>query len=304
MMAISIRKLRYLEAVGRFGHFGKAAAHCAVSQPALSMQMQELERDLGIPLIERRSKGVRLTDAGAEICRRAGSILAQVRDIADFAHSQSEILSSALRLGVIPTVAPYLLPALMRLLSEHYPKLDLKVRETTTQQLTEEMLDGTLDVILLALPVLHGEIETLPIRDDTFFLAMPKGREMKGRVIATSDLIRNDRLLLLEEGHCLRDQALAFCNLRPAEGVDTFGASSLSTIVQMVSHGMGLTFLPEISLEVETSRTAIHVMRFADPEPKRSLGLAWRVTSPRKADYRALATVMAEAFPPRMDHPQ
>jgi LysR family transcriptional regulator, hydrogen peroxide-inducible genes activator len=183
-------------------------------------------------------------------------------------------------------------------LSERHPKLDLRLRETNTQQLTEELLDGTLDVILLALPVIHADIETLHIRDDTFFLAMQKGRYTHGRAIATPDLIRNDRLLLLEEGHCLRDQALAFCNLRSAESVDTFGASSLSTIVQMVSNGMGLTFLPEISLDVETYRTALTVMRFANPEPKRSLGLAWRVTSPRKPDYLALASVIAEAFPP------
>jgi LysR family hydrogen peroxide-inducible transcriptional activator len=282
---ISIKQLRYLDAISRFGHFGKAAAHCAVTQPALSMQIQEMERDLGVQLVERRPKGASLTDAGREIARRGDRILKEVRDIADFARQAGKPFAAPIKLGVIPTVAPYVLPPLLPLLRVKYPQLDLHVRETHTQQLIAELVDGILDLLLLALPVGHPEVETIKLIEDRFLLALPPDREVHGRIRATADLVKNDRLLLLEEGHCLRDQALAFCRLRKVDSIDTFGASSLSTIVQMVANGMGLTFLPEISVALETMHSKIRVMRFTDPEPKRVLGLAWRTTSPRKGDF-------------------
>ena len=282
---ISIKQLRYLDAISRFGHFGKAAAHCAVTQPALSMQIQEMERDLGVQLVERRPKGASLTDAGREIARRGDRILKEVRDIADYARQAGKPFAAPIKLGVIPTVAPYVLPPLLPLLRAKYPQLDLHVRETHTQQLIAELIDGTLDLLLLALPVEHPEVETIKLIEDRFLLALPPDREVHGRIRATADLIKNDRLLLLEEGHCLRDQAQAFCQLRKVDSIDTFGASSLSTIVQMVANGMGLTFLPGISVGLETMHSKIRVMRFTDPEPKRVLGLAWRTTSPRKGDF-------------------
>jgi LysR family hydrogen peroxide-inducible transcriptional activator len=282
---ISIKQLRYLDAISRFGHFGKAAAHCAVTQPALSMQIQEMERDLGVQLVERRPKGASLTDAGREIARRGDRVLKEVRDIADFARQAGKPFAAPIKLGVIPTVAPYVLPPLLPLLRAKYPQLDLHVRETHTQQLIAELVDGTLDLLLLALPVGHPEVETIKLIEDRFLLALPPDREVHGRIRATADLVKNDRLLLLEEGHCLRDQAQAFCQLRKVDSIDTFGASSLSTIVQMVANGMGLTFLPEISVGLETMHGKIRVMRFTDPEPKRVLGLAWRTTSPRKHDF-------------------
>ena len=291
----SFKQLRYLDAVARHGHFGKAAAHCAVSQPALSMQIQELEQELGVQLVERRRQGAQLTEAGREVARRAQRILNEVRDIGDFARQCREPLSAPLRLGVIPTVAPYVLPALLPLVRADYPQLVLQVRETHTQQLLAELKDGTLDLLLLALPVEQPEVETLELIEDRFLLAMPPGRKLRGRVRATPELFEHDRLLLLEEGHCLRDQALAFCHLRQVEGVDTFGASSLSTIVQMVANGMGLTFLPEISIGLEAMGGRVSIGRFADPEPSRTLGLAWRVTSPRKADFIALGKLVVDA---------
>ncbi len=297
MTMISLKQLRYLDAVGRFGHFGKAAQHCTVTQPALSMQIQELERSLGIQLVERRAKGASLTEAGREIARRAARILSEVRDISDFARHCSEPLSGPIRLGVIPTVAPYVLPPLLPRLKQLYPQLELHLRETHTEQLTTELIDGSLDLLLLALPVDHPEIETIKLREDRFLLALPPDRELHGRVKATPDLIRNDRLLLLEEGHCLRDQALAFCRVRRVDTVDTFGASSLSTIVQLVANGMGLTFLPEISLNLETMHGRVKIMQFADPEPKRILGLAWRATRPRKRDFVELGRLIVDALP-------
>ena len=292
---LSLKQLRYLDAIARHGHFGKAAAHCAVSQPALSMQIQELEQELGVQLVERRRQGAQLTAAGREVARRAQRILNEVRDIGDFARQSGAPLTAPVRLGVIPTVAPYVLPALLPLVRADYPQLVLQVRETHTQQLLAELIDGTLDLLLLALPVEHPEIETLPLLEDRFLLAMPPGRKLRGRVRATPELFEHDRLLLLEEGHCLREQALAVCNLRQIEGVDTFGASSLSTIVQMVANGMGLTLLPEISIGLEARGGRVGIGRFADPEPARTLGLAWRATSPRKEDFVALGGLIANA---------
>ena len=291
---ISIKQLRYLEAISRFGHFGKAAAHCAVTQPALSMQIQELEKDLGIQLVERRPKGATLTEAGREIARRGGRILREVRDLTDFARASGKPLAAPIRLGVIPTVAPYVLPPLLPMLRQQYPQLNLHVRETHTHQLVAELIDGTLDLLLLALPVEHPEVETIKLFEDRFLLALPPDREVHGRIRATPDLVKNDRVLLLEEGHCLRDQALAFCRLRQVDSIDTFGASSLSTIVQMVANGMGLTFLPEISIGLESMHGKIRIMRFTEPEPSRVLGLAWRATSPRKRDFVELGKLIVE----------
>jgi LysR family hydrogen peroxide-inducible transcriptional activator len=223
-------------------------------------------------------------------------VLNEVRDIGDFARQSREPLSAPIRFGVIPTVAPYVLPSLLPLIRANYPQLVLHVRETHTQQLVTELLDGALDLLLLALPVEHAEIETLPLMEDRFLLALPPGRTLRGRIKATPELFQNDRLLLLEEGHCLRDQALAFCNLRQVGSLDTFGTSSLSTIVQMVANGMGLTFLPEVSIGLEAMGGRVRTQRFDDPEPSRLLGLAWRATSPRKPDFIDLGVQITKAI--------
>jgi LysR family hydrogen peroxide-inducible transcriptional activator len=293
----TLRQLRYLDALARFRHFGLAASHCAVTQPALSTQIQDLEKKLGVDLVERRYKDVQLTPAGREIAERAARILAEVRELGEFARQRAAPLSGMLRLGVIPSIAPYLLPPLLPLIRERYPQLELHIRETQTQTLIEELMSGTLDLLLLALPAEHGDVEALPLFEDRFVLALPPGREMKETVRATPDLVRNDRLLLLEEGHCLRDQALAFCELRQAGNIDTFGASSLSTLVQMVANGLGLTLLPEISVAVETRHGDIRLMRFVEPEPSRVVGLAWRSTSPRREDFLAFGALIAETVP-------
>lgn len=292
---ISIKQLRYFNAVAQTRHFGLAAEQCAVTQPALSMQVQELEKELGLQLLERGRRGVSLTPGGREIAERAARVLADVNDLLDSARQLSGSFSGALRFGAIPSIAPYLLPQLLPLIRATYPDLDLRLRETQTQTLLDELVDGQLDVVLLALPVEHAGIETAPLFTDRFLLALPASRKLSGSVRATPELLRNDRLLLLEEGHCLRDQALAFCHLRNVESIDMFGASSLSTIVQMVSNGLGLTLLPELSLDLEAKRADICLLRFAKPEPQRIIGLAWRETSPRKGDFAALGDLIAKA---------
>ncbi len=292
---VSLKQLRYFDAVARSGHFGLAAEHCFVTQPALSMQVKELEKELGIQLLERGRAGVTLTAGGREVAQRAARVLADVRDLVDSARNQGSALGGPLHFGVIPSVAPYVLPPLLPLLRAQHPDLDLHIRETQTQQLVRELLDGQLDLLLLALPAEHPGVETMPLFEDRFLLAMPTSRSLPGYVRATPELLRQDRLLLLEEGHCLRDQALALCDLRQVDNLDTFGASSLSTIVQMVANGLGMTLLPELSLELECRRGDIRLMRFADPEPHRVVGLAWRASSPRKAGFDALGKLIAAA---------
>jgi LysR family hydrogen peroxide-inducible transcriptional activator len=297
---ISLKQLRYFDAVVRTGHFGKAAEQCAVTQPALSMQIQEMERELGVPLLERGRNGVIPTEIGREVAGRAVRVLSEVRDIVDLARRQGDTLAGSLHLGVIPSIAPYVLPALLPLIRDKYPDLDLSLRETQTQHLVDELLDGGLDLLLLALPVEHAEVETARLFTDRFLLAIPKSRRITSRVRATPELLKQDRLLLLEEGHCLRDQALAFCSLRRVDNIDTFGASNLSTIVQMVANGLGLTLLPQLAVDLEKRRGDIRLMRFADPEPRRIIGLAWRKTSPRKRHFVELGKLITRATQAQM----
>jgi LysR family hydrogen peroxide-inducible transcriptional activator len=292
---VSLKQLKYFDAVARSGHFGKAAAHCAISQPALSMQVQELERSLGVQLLERGRNGVILTEGGREIAQRAARVLADVRDIVDAARRQGDVLSGPLALGVIPSLAPYILPRLLPKIRDGFPDLDLHIRETQTQSLVGELVDGELDLLLLALPVEHPDVETVRLFDDRFLLAMATAHRMSDDVRATPDLLEGDKLLLLEEGHCMRDQALAFCNLQRVENINTFGASSLSTLVQMVANGLGMTLLPEIAVPLETRHGDIHLMRFADPEPQRVIGLAWRKSSPRKRHFVELGQMITDA---------
>lgn len=295
MHHVTLKQLRYFHALAREQHFGRAAEACAVTQPALSMQIQELEASLGLDLVERTRSGVKLTAKGEQIAARAQRILNDVRDLVDFAKQSAGLLTGVLRLGLIPSIAPYLLLPLLPLLKQQYPGLELHVRETQTETLVNELVEGKLDVLLLALPVKHPDVDTVALFEDRFLLALPPGQDLLGRVRATPDLVEQERLLLLEEGHCLRDQALTYCNLKHVDSINTFGASSLSTLVEMVSGGLGITLLPELCLPVEARGRHVKLMRFVDPEPTRSIGLAWRHSSARAADYKALGKLVAQA---------
>jgi LysR family transcriptional regulator, hydrogen peroxide-inducible genes activator len=213
MVKITLRQLHYFDVLVRVGHFGRAAEACAVSQSALSVQIQDLERQLGVVLIERNRKGVALTQTGEEIARRAVDILTNVRDLVDHARQPKQPLDGALRFGVIPTVAPYLLPPLLPLLRDRYPDLKLQVRETQTAVLLAEIADGKLDVGLVALPVSEPDLQSQTLFVETFLLAVPPSYKSRRRSIVPSELLKQERLLLLEEGHCFRDQALDYCNL-------------------------------------------------------------------------------------------
>jgi LysR family transcriptional regulator, hydrogen peroxide-inducible genes activator len=289
---VTLRQLRYLEALAETLHFGQAAEACAVTQPALSMQIKELEGELQVSLIERRRSGIELTEQGEEIVRRGRSILASVRDLLDYAKHRESVLTGSLKLGAIPSIAPYLLPAALPELQRRFPDLTLHLRESITETLIRELVNGYLDLILVALPIEDPEVETLHLFDDKFVLA---ARASKGKRAKATDMLVHERLLLLEEGHCLRDQALSFCRLVTPEARASFGASSLATIVQMVAHGYGITLLPEMAVASEVhQRSGIRLLHFPAPEPKREIGLAWRKTSPRKPDFHAFAALLKD----------
>ena len=291
---ITLKQLRYLSALSDHGHFGKAARACAVSQPALSMQIQDLEAELGVPLVERRPQGVALTEVGAEVVRRAGQVLAATRDLTDFARHRGRLLTGRLQLGVIPSIAPYVLPEVLPVLQRRYPDLQIELRETQTKALLEELIAGTLDVVMLALPVDESEIATMPLFDDPFVLAVPASDNRSETKRVSARDIDMKRLILLEEGHCLRDQALTLCS--NARRDVSLGATSLATVMQMVANGYGITLLPRVAVDVELRDERVKLLRFSDPAPGRTVGLAWRRTSPRKVDFVALGQLITETL--------
>jgi LysR family hydrogen peroxide-inducible transcriptional activator len=303
---ITLKQLRYLSALARLRHFGRAAQDCAVTQPALSMQIRELEREIGVDLVERRPGEVAFTEAGREVVERADLILAAARDLVDVARHRGRPLSGALRFGVIPTIAPYVLPRVLPALQQRYPDLTLDMRETQTHVLLDELSRGQLDVVMLALPVDNPDLQAKPLFEDRLLLALPASRAPRGDTPISPRDVDPSELILLEEGHCLRDQALAFCAVsRRDAGMSMssasatparLGATSLATVTQMVANGYGVTLLPEIAVDVELRDARVRVVRFSDPAPARLIGLVWRSTSPRVADFLALGEIIVEAL--------
>jgi LysR family hydrogen peroxide-inducible transcriptional activator len=291
---MTLRQLRYFVSLARHRHFGRAASACGVTQPALSMQIRGLEREINADLVERRTDEIALTATGIEVAQRAESILAATRDLVDFARHR-ELLGGPLKLGVIPTLAPYLLPRLLPHLQSAYRSLELELRETQTMLLVEELIAGELDCALLALPIEYADIETIALFKDRFLLAVPAGEPMPRRPLKPEDVDRR-RLILLEEGHCLRDQALAFCASKQRDAASPLGSTSLATVMQMVANGYGVTLVPEIATQAEIRDRRVSLKRFAAPEPGRTIGLAWRKTSPRGRDFEALGQAVKQAL--------
>jgi LysR family hydrogen peroxide-inducible transcriptional activator len=295
---ITLKQLRYLTALAQHRHFGRAADACAVTQPALSMQIRGLERDLGVVLVERRHGDVMLTETGLELARRGETVLAGAHDLADFARLRSSPLTGRLALGIIPTLAPYVLPKVLPALQRHYPDLRVELRETQTKILVDELMRGSLDVLMLALPILEAETATAMLFEDPFLLAVPKDDPRPEGAVVSADDIDPARLILLEEGHCLREQALAFCAGDQRDKSFGLGATSLATVLQMVASGYGVTLLPDVAVEVEARDERVKLLRFAPPAPSRAIGLAWRPTSPRKSDFAALGQIVVDALVP------
>jgi LysR family hydrogen peroxide-inducible transcriptional activator len=292
---ITLRQLRYLAALARHRHFGRAAEDCSVTQPALSMQIRDLEREIGAALVERRPGEILLTDIGIDVAQRAEHILAATRDLVDFARHR-DLLSGQLRLGIIPTLAPYVLPRVLPRLQVRHRQLRLEVRETQTKTLLEELSRGELDCVMLALPVDGADVETLPMFDDRFLLAVPSGERLPARGRVGVADVDQSRLILLEEGHCLRDQALAFCATIRRDQPTGLGATSLATVMQMVANGYGVTLVPEVAVDAELHDPRVNLLRFTEPQPARTIGLAWRRTSPRKQDFAALGEIFVETL--------
>ena len=291
---ITLRQLRYLGALAEHRHFGRAAEACAVTQPAMSMQIRDLEKELGVSLVERRQGEAALTALGAEVAQRAERVVAAARDLVDFAQHRGRVLTGRLQLGVIPTLAPYVLPKILPFLQRCHPDLQIELRETQTKGLLDELARGTLDVVMLALPAADPDVETLRLFDDQFLLAVPATDKRSETARVRAETIDQQQLILLEEGHCLRDQALSYC--ATSRGDVSLGATSLATVMQMVANGYGITLLPRVAVDVEVRDERVKLLRFADPAPGRTIGLAWRPTSPRKADLTALGDVIVETL--------
>ena len=278
MTHVTLRQLRYFNALARHGHFGRAAEACAISQPALSMQIKELEEALGGVLFERSARQVGLTNFGEEASQRVRDILRLVDELGDLARASRDRLVGRLRIGMIPTIAPYLLPTVIGNLTSVHPELDIHVREALTSKLIQELAEGRLDTAIVALPVSEPSLTEVALFAENFLLVRPG--EDEGTPAPSSETLREMRLLLLEEGHCFRDQALSFCNMQSSLPREVLDASSLSTLVQMVSAGIGVTLIPEMAVAVETRSAAVSVARFKKPQPSRTIGMIWRKTSP------------------------
>lgn len=293
MNNLTLKQLRYFDALVTHGHFGRAAAASRVSQPALSVQIKELEETLGTSLFERSARQVRPTSFGDEFALRVRDILRSVDELGDLARAAQDRLVGRLRIGVIPTIGPYLLPNLIADISEMHLDIDIHVRETMTHRLIEELKEGRLDTAIVALPVSEPSLEEVSLFSECFVLVRQK--KDADKPVPDADGLRKMRLLLLEEGHCFRDQALSFCNARPSSPLEGLDASSLSTLVQMVSAGMGVTVIPEMALPVETRSANVSVARFTSPEPKRKIGMIWRKTSPLAPQLVKISEVVRQS---------
>jgi LysR family hydrogen peroxide-inducible transcriptional activator len=290
MKNLTIKQLRYFEALARHAHFGRAAEACAISQPALSVQIRELEGTLGTVLFERSARKVRLTGFGEEFALRVRDILRSIDELGDLARASREGLMGRLRIGVIPTIAPYLLPTMIGRLSRLYPGLDVHVRETLTPRLIQELSEGRLDTAIVALPISEPSFTEVALFTEN--LVLVRHGDDAGQPVPSPEALREMRLLLLEEGHCFRDQALSFCNIQSTSPRDGLDGSSLSTLVQMVGAGIGVTLIPEMAVPVETRSASVAVACFDNPQPSRTIGMIWRKTSPLANQLQQVSEVV------------
>lgn len=297
MQRPSLRQLEYFVALAERLSFRKAAEACFVSQPALSAQIAQMEALLGVALFERDKRGVRLTRAGDAALPGARETLASCDQVCELAQSFGAPLTGPLRLGVIPTIGPYLLPRVLPTVQTSYPELQLFLREDMTERLVEQLAAGELDVLLLAIDIELGDLATLTLFSDPFLVGAPEGDELAGESeIELADL-EGRNMLLLDEGHCLRQQTLPLCEAVGGGELSGFRASSLATVTQMVASGLGITLLPELAIEREAAAVpTLKTIPFGADGPSRTIGLAWRKHSPRAQEYHALGETIAAAY--------
>ncbi len=293
----TLKQLRYLSVLAQEEHFGRAAEKCFVTQSTLSAGIAELELILGSPLAERTKRSVMLTPLGVEIARRAQKLLRQAEDLIELAAAQRNPLSGDLRLGVIPTIGPFLLPRILPELNSAYPDLKLFLKEDQTDRILEQLRTGKLDAVLLALPYEMEGMKTRVLANDMFSFACPPSHKLARKKSITNDDIADTQLLLLEEGHCLRDHALAACHLESRRKQAGFEATSLQTLIQMVASGLGQTLLPQLALDARLAAGLdVAIIPLADKNASRQIGLAWRATSPRHDDMQLLGDVIEDVL--------
>lgn len=294
---MNLRDLRYLVALADTQHFGKAATRCHVSQPTLSAQLKKLEEYLGVELIERQPRRVTLTAMGEQVVARARRIVTDSDELLTLARSQTDPLSGSLKLALIPTIGPYLLPLIAKKLHKQLPKLKLMLYEFQTEPLLQALRAGDIDMGILALPVNADGVDTFKLYDEEFMVALPKDHPLASRVTIKLHELASDSLLLLDDGHCLRDQALEICGHAGIEEDQDYRATSLETLRQMVATGMGVTLLPKLATTGPFSNDkSVLVKPFPKPAPTRTVGAVWRKSSTRSRAIRAVSEVIREVM--------
>jgi LysR family hydrogen peroxide-inducible transcriptional activator len=288
----TIKQLQYLVALHRHGHFGRAAEACFVTQSTLSAGLRELESLLGLTLVERTRRVVRFTALGEKIAEKATRVLRETEELAELACIQGRPLHGELRMGVIPTIAPFLLPTMLPRLREQWPELKLYLREETSSAACEALHRGQLDCVLLALPFACGEVDSQPLFDDPLFVAYPRGEAPSSASVDAAEIDRN-RLLLLEDGHCLKDHALSACNRPELRAEAAMMGTSLHTLVQMVDNGLGVTFVPAMAVAAGIlDGTRVNAKPLKSSHGFRQVALIWRRSSPREEEFRLLAETL------------
>lgn len=288
----TLRQLEYFLAVADNLSFHKAAESCHVTQPTLSDGLKNLEDLLGTKLFERTKRDVSLTAAGEELILPARDIVVRAEDFVQMARARKEPFTGKLTLGVIPTIAPYLLPSLLPALQKKFTALDLQLKEDVTAQLLAALDQRKIDVVLMAFPYDTPGIKQMKLWSEPFVIAMPGTKTVMDTHATINDLSKHN-IMLLEDGHCLRDHALAACRLQPGQQ-RTFGATSLTTLIQMVQHGYGATLLPAMAVDPKTMPRGVTIQRFSNPQPSRQIGLAWRQGNPREKEFRQLGEMIAK----------
>lgn len=293
----TLKQLQYLVALREHGHFGRAADACFVTQSTLSAGLRELESLIGLTIVERTRRVVRFTPLGEKITDKAIRVLREAEELAAIARDAGKPLSGDLRMGVIPTIAPFLLPRILPLIRKDWPELKLYLREETSRSACESLNHGQVDCVLLALPYACGDVEAELLFDDRLFVAFPKGELSVEGTAVSADAIDESRLLLLEDGHCLKDHALAACNRPELRAEAAMLGTSLHTLVQMVDNGLGVTLLPEMALDAGILEgTQIEARPLDADNPMRRIALVWRKGSPREKDFRLLSKVLRDAI--------
>ncbi|SDF94201.1 DNA-binding transcriptional regulator OxyR [Dyella sp. 333MFSha] len=301
---MNLRDLQYLVALAEYRHFGRAAEASFVSQPTLSTQIRKLEDELGVALVERTPRKVLLTETGGEIARRARGVLSQIDEIKSIAQRTRDPESGTIRLGIFPTLGPYLLPHVIPQLRARFPRLELLLREEKTEQVLHMLREGTLDAGILALPVHDDSLHVEFLFEEPFVLAVPSGHALAGRVALRMDDLSDQNLLLLEDGHCLRDQALEVCHLAGAGEKTGFRATSLETLRQMVSANVGITLLPALAVQAPVAQSPnVDLIAFEAPAPSRRIAMLWRKSSAMTPFFEALAGIVRD-LPADLFHPR